>query len=53
MSSQRFPPQFKDEAVRQIVERGGSGALAAPENRRFGRSDSNIELKREPGPKAA
>jgi len=22
MSSQRFPPEFKDEAVRQIVERG-------------------------------
>ena len=24
MSSQRFPPEFKDEAVRQIVERGYS-----------------------------
>jgi transposase len=22
VSSQRFPPEFKDEAVRQIVERG-------------------------------
>ena len=22
MSSQRFPPEFKDEAVRQIIERG-------------------------------
>ena len=26
MSSQRFPPEFKDEAVRQIVERGYSVA---------------------------
>ena len=24
MSSQRFPPEFKDEAVRQIIERGYS-----------------------------
>jgi hypothetical protein len=53
MSSQRFPPQFKEEAVRQIVERGGSGALAAQENWRFGGSDLNIKLNREPVPKAA
>ena len=26
MSSQRFPPEFKDEAVRQIIERGYSVA---------------------------
>jgi len=29
MSSQRFPPEFKDEAVRQIVERGYSVAEVA------------------------
>lgn len=23
MSSQRYPPEFKDEAVRQVLERGG------------------------------
>lgn len=29
MSSQRFPPEFKDEAVRQIVERGYTVAEVA------------------------
>ena len=29
MSSQRFPPEFKDEAVRQIIERGYSVAEVA------------------------
>lgn len=29
MSSQRFPPEFKDEAVRQIVERGYAVAEVA------------------------
>ena len=29
MSSQRFPPEIKDEAVRQIVERGYSVAEVA------------------------
>lgn len=29
MSSQRYPPEFKDEAVRQVLERGYTVAEAS------------------------
>lgn len=33
MSIQRFPAEFKEEAVRQIVERGYSNATVLPPSR--------------------
>ena len=41
MSIQRFPPEFKEEAVRQIVERGHGVVDVA---KRLGMSDKSLYL---------